>query len=530
MARGRVLILLALAGLPALPAAAAVCGNGIIEAVEQCDDGAQNGSLNSCCASDCTFTSKRPDVIVGSLSGVSRLGSLGGYTAYSVDTVSCNLGSCWLNWINSTPAHPVIAQNMFRLKDGRFEQLGQSWVKHGFAALAENVCGSCVPPPDGNHLGVRCSDPYDGGLNGVQGLMGPRSSVNPATGAFPYPDPAIQTTGNVLFKRLHVSNADLDPALNPGALYFVEGQYVTRDDAAAGKQNNNASYRKVLVGGAPSYNVSLDGPTWQQRPAILAWQDTDQTVLVSQLQADGLFLVASKVTSLGGALYHYEYAVQNLTSHRGARSFTVRFPPGTQLSNMGFHDVDSHSGEPYDLTDWSVEINSTSATWSTWDYEVAENANALRWGTLYNFRFDADVGPGLGGVSLGLFRPGPFDLVNGSSPTAVGVITHAPGPCTQAPEVMDDSLRLSRAGGRTTVLTWTPAMESAWSIVLRGWVSALPVGPGGSEEVCLGPAFDGTLSDEEDPIPNNGYWYLVQGRNACGQGSWGHGRVTGSCP
>ena len=80
------------------------------------------------------------------------------------------------------------------------------------------------------------------------------------------------------------------------------------------------------------------------------------------------------------------------------------------------------------------------------------------------------------------------------------------------------------------MLTWTPAMDSAWSIVLRGWVSALPVGPGGSEEECLGPAFDGTLSDEEDPIPHNGYWYLVQGRNACGQGSWGDGRVTASCP
>ena len=42
-------------------------------------------------------------------------------------------------------------------------------------------------------------------------------------------------TGNSIFKRLQVLNTDLDPALNPGAQYFVEGQYVTKDDAAGRK-------------------------------------------------------------------------------------------------------------------------------------------------------------------------------------------------------------------------------------------------------------------------------------------------------
>src|SRR5262249_89418 len=34
------------------------------------------------------------------------------------------------------------------------------------------------------------------------------------------------------------------------------------------------------------------------------------------------------------------------------------------------------------------------------------NANALRWGTLYNFRFDANVPPGNYSVTAGVWRPG----------------------------------------------------------------------------------------------------------------------------
>jgi hypothetical protein len=33
----------------------AICGNGIIESGEQCDDGAANGTVNSCCTTTCTF-------------------------------------------------------------------------------------------------------------------------------------------------------------------------------------------------------------------------------------------------------------------------------------------------------------------------------------------------------------------------------------------------------------------------------------------------------------------------------------------
>src|SRR5205814_597946 len=33
------------------------CGNGVVDAGEQCDEGAANGTATSCCAPDCTFKS-----------------------------------------------------------------------------------------------------------------------------------------------------------------------------------------------------------------------------------------------------------------------------------------------------------------------------------------------------------------------------------------------------------------------------------------------------------------------------------------
>ena len=92
------------------------------------------------------------------------------------------------------------------------------------------------------------------------------------------------------------------------------------------------------------------------------------------------------------------------------------------MTNTGFHDVDYHSGEPFDGTDWPVTVGATSVTWATQTYAQNQNANALRWGTLYNFRFDANVAPATSSVVIGLFRPG--------TPTSISVSTVTPGPCS----------------------------------------------------------------------------------------------------
>jgi len=75
------------------------------------------------------------------------------------------------------------------------------------------------------------------------------------------------------------------------------------------------------------------------------------------------------------------------------------------LTNIGFHDVDYHSGEPFSPDDWPNSRAANAITWSTTPFSTNENANALRWATLYNFRFDANAPPTARSGTLGLFKP-----------------------------------------------------------------------------------------------------------------------------
>ena len=82
---------------------------------------------------------------------ISKLGSLNGTSAYAMTTTSCNVGDQKASWITCTSGancnqHPVIGQQMYRFATvagaTRFEQLGLSWLKHGFCADDAPSCGS----------------------------------------------------------------------------------------------------------------------------------------------------------------------------------------------------------------------------------------------------------------------------------------------------------------------------------------------------------------------------------------------------
>ncbi len=357
-----------------------------------------------------------PDVIVGELPSVwhwTSGGAINGMRAYSVATTSCNIGDEEFSWVETTNKHPVIGQNLYRLSNGRIEQIGMSWLKHGFCALQESDCGTCTPAGPGctDALGVGCSDPYGSNLNGQHSRLGPRFEVDATKGVFPFPysNPG-GTSGNNIFKRIQVLETDLT---TPGALYFIEGQYIHPEDASAGNGDNNASYRRVTVSG--SFSLSPQGSTERELAAIYAWRDhgngvdsPDNSVTIAPVDyaLGDRFIAGSKVIDLGNGLWRYEYAVFNLNSDRSAGGVSIPIAPGTVISNVGFHDVDYHSGEPYDNTDWTSSVTSTEVSWnSPATYLADPNTNALRWGTMYNFYFEANVPPTSGDMTIAMFKP-----------------------------------------------------------------------------------------------------------------------------
>jgi hypothetical protein len=372
-----------------------------------------------------------PDVIVSTIGpSFTEYGASAGIGAYAVTTVSCNIGTQDAIWIDCTSGpqcnqHPVIGTQIYRLKSvagaTRFEQIGMSWLKHGFCAADAPNCGT---PYVGNGscdwLGLFATDTYGSGLNASQPGCGPRSEINAWTGVYPYPYVLGAGTGSPggIFKRCQVLNSDLDPAQNAGASYLCDVVYICTDEPDANKYNNYSNRACTVGAFGVQYNLEFTGGTNTQQSALERWPiiDPGVTLVNVDVPGDGRFVVGAKVTDLGGGTWHYEYAILNMNCHDSARRITVPADLTVQVApaSIGFHDVPYHSGEPYSGTDWTQVRNTSNVEWTTDTFTVNQNANALRWSTTYNFRFDANIAPVSGDIEIGLFR-------SGGTATAVGV-------------------------------------------------------------------------------------------------------------
>ena len=157
-----------------------------------------------------------------------------------------------------------------------------------------------------------------------------------------------------------------------------------------------------------SANMTMNGPTVRSQPAIMAWAAANPNVLIDTVQVrdDGQFVAGSLATDNGDGTWHYEYAVFNNTVNAGGGSFSIPVPATATVTNIDFHDVRYHSGETQDGTDWIGSFANGEVRWDTAeDHATNPNGNALRWGTMYNFRFDADIPPSQGEATIGLFAP-----------------------------------------------------------------------------------------------------------------------------
>ena len=424
-----------------------------------------------------TAQSNGPDVIVGDMPSMSQFGSSGNFVGLGIGTTSCNAGNVNLNWFALPNVdHPVIPQNFYRMSGGttnneRFEQVGQSWLKHAFTALTQNACGFGCNGTGGSHLGIGCSDPYDASLNASQTGLGSRAWVNPFTGA--YPSTARDHTGHShdgTSHRVLVAVADLNTNLNPGATYFAESQYVTPHEYAwcqshPGECNmyNNASYRQFNVSGTTSFSFSPVSATVRMIPAIYAWTGATVNAIEPAPGVDGRGFVAYKVTGPVGGVYHYEYAVNNQNMDRAIQSFSVPLGCGVEISNVGFHAPLNEHGFANDGTmgsagfsnaPWAVDQTAAAVTWSSETFAQNPNANALRWGTLYNFRFDSTRPPVATNATVGFYKTG--------EPITVAIQAPTPDSCNPLTFVSAVSRKTHGAAGTFDInlpLSGSPGIE-----------------------------------------------------------------------
>src|ERR1044071_1381011 len=388
-----------------------------------------------------------PDIITGDIEDLEAYGYDGTHVGLGVSTTSCNAGTVPVDFfVLPRTDHPIIPHNLYRMSGGganadRFEQVGQSWVKHTFGADQLNGCGFGCTPANFTHLGAGCSDTYASFQNADQNSLGSRAWVNPFTGVFP--STANDHTGHVHTETSHmilVNVSDLDQNLNGDATYYCEVQYISPHEYAwcqthPGECNmyNNSSYRQFRVSGTTQFFFSEFGNTVRMTPAVRAWTGATINPIEPDPGVDGRAFIAYKVTGPVGGFYHYEYAIYNENLDRGIQSFSVPLGCGLNVSNLGFHAPLNPPGFPNDGTQgdagfsndpWMSNQTPEAVSWSTKTFAENQNANAIRWGTLYNFRFDSNHPPVATNATIGFFKTG----------TAITVAIQGPDGCaTPAP-------------------------------------------------------------------------------------------------
>jgi len=407
-----------------------------------------------------------PDVIVGDLPDLAQFGSNGTQVGLAVGTTSCNNGDQPLDWFAlPNTDHPVIPQNLYRMSGGasnndRFEQVGQSWMKHAFLALEDDACNfgcttsNCTP---GSHLCVGCSDPYDAGLNAGQTGLGSRAWVNPFTGHFPSTsNNHAGHTHTGTSHRILVEGNDLNTTLNPGATYYAESQYITPHEYAWCQANpgqcnmyNNASYRQFSVTGTTNFTFTPVGSTVRITPAIYVWTGAIINRIEPVPGVDGFGLLGSKVTNPSAGVWHYEYAIYNQNLDRGIQSFSVPLGCGITANNLGFHAPlnppgfanDGTLGDAgYSNAAWTSNQTCAALSWSSETFAQNQNANAIRFGTLYNFRFDSNRPPQAGNATIGFFKTG--------TPITVAILVPTPDTCN--PVLLTDAVSRKTHGAAGT--------------------------------------------------------------------------------
>jgi len=328
----------------------------------------------------------------------------------------CNPGSVNIPWYQAMqPNHPKFGFLVVRVANDRIEQINEwSFCKHAFLSINVNgQCGSCQNPGTGSLMGLNCSDTYGAGNNASRTWLGPPQEIDPWLGTwnpvgsyfdigdpsqagYPAPADGVRSLSQSIFdsvdNRVTIDEIDLT---TPNAQYYYGLQLIHEGESVANRDDNLAHRGMTPTWSGSSWSFPNNGQGQQYGSVLDRW--TGAEVNSGQNgNDDGRFFVASKVTSLGGGNYHYEYAIHNVDNSRGGGAFRVPIDAGATASNYSFGDIDTNGSN-----DWTVARIGNEIVFT------ATANNALEWNTIYNFGFDADFPAGATGCTIDEHRPGP---------------------------------------------------------------------------------------------------------------------------
>lgn len=366
------------------------------------------------------------DVNLYQVGGTTLYGRRGTYPTGTIGVgfghAFCNLGSVHVPWQTSpttsgpmTDVHFKIAFLVAREVNGRMIQVStpDSYVKHSRVTynLGSSNCGTCQTGPSSTFR-MGCYDAYSTGFNGNQFNLGPATEIDPWLGSwnpvgsyFDRGDPVVAgaaaNDGVQSLTSSQVSSFDAvknrvtipeDRLLGAGTTY-AQVHLVCEGEPVANRGNNQ------LSGVMP---ITWNGSTWSvgtvtslvSGSVLNRWTGSTRGTGGNGTD-DGRFVVASKVTGPVNGVWHYEYAVHNLDNHRGGASLRIPLHAAATLTNVGFRDNDTNA-----LNSWTWSRNGNELAF------LATGDNPLNWNNLYNFWFDATVGPTGGSVTIDQARLG----------------------------------------------------------------------------------------------------------------------------
>lgn len=390
-----------------------------------------------------------PDCVNASMNDMARHGTnaAGTIVGISSGNITCNKGDVPMAASPSASIRPLVGMNLYKYTDtgpySRMEQLGQGWAKWVGIPIngSHPSCGaSCIGGGSGT-MGVNCADVYSSGFNGPSGMCA-RSKVNATLGTFTGTRGGGTDEANIN-TRVQVPAIDLNTQVGIVKFFYEtvdllpdDAQHVRPGRTVAINAMNNATIQEVNIANAAAIPAMVGAPVIGTS-AIERWAQLDPEVVLVPADHDdtpnphpsfpGTFIksrfwVASCATPLAGGLYRYEFAVYNLNSDRGCGSLTIPMPNSASLSDPYFRAPLSHSGEPFSNAGWNMIRSGNTLTLGAGTHAANPNANAIRWGTMYNFGFTSNAVPSTGSLTLGLFKPGTLLSINAGGVPVPGSI------------------------------------------------------------------------------------------------------------